>query len=398
MSGQSHKEYNLLTKRLLEKGYTIDYHPDYVKVDILSYEEKSLNNVHGGFTFEYWWIFEQTFKTPCGLQCKGLQCHSYMNYMGIDWTYENDMATIHCPYNRQECKLKHEWLQKLDVPRFQCDVHMVNEEYQYEGSVESILKLYDGRIRREKISAQLLKKGWICSDCGEYDKDTKEWKMLYDPYECGLKQCIQKSCPILGREMDKRKGNVFFDVKLSYLRQDLEGTLWDGQVDTKIIKGRKLFERPVSLDICKMCATLCKDRIKEKVGYHYFRELVLSEYNGRDFSFEIQNVRAEYRESRDLMQDLADIRSGILIEHDSDTKKRQMKAKQERRKKYQEAKIRKIEKVVLKEGYWNLAENGIERRRIDKCLSQERIAELEELRRIKEKEEKEQPVQLSLFD
>ena len=40
-------------------------------------------------------------------------------------------------------------------------------------------------------------------------------------------------------------------------------------------------------------------------------------YHGRYFSFEIQNVRAERRESRDLMQDLEDIRNGIQIVEDS---------------------------------------------------------------------------------
>ncbi len=61
----------------------------------------------GGVTYERWWIFEQTFRTPCGLQCKGLQCHSNMSYMGIEWTFENDMATIRCPYEKKECKLLH---------------------------------------------------------------------------------------------------------------------------------------------------------------------------------------------------------------------------------------------------------------------------------------------------
>ena len=49
-------EYNLLTRRLLEAGYTVDSHPDYVKVDVPFAQKKSLDNYHGGFTFERWWV------------------------------------------------------------------------------------------------------------------------------------------------------------------------------------------------------------------------------------------------------------------------------------------------------------------------------------------------------
>ena len=126
------RKYNLLTRRLLEAGYTVDSHPDYVKVDVPFAQKKSLDNYHGGFTFERWWVFEQTFQTPCGLLCKGNQCHTGMGYMGIDWTYENDMATINCPYDRAGCTLKHIHLQRHGVLRFQCEVHMTDEEYRYE--------------------------------------------------------------------------------------------------------------------------------------------------------------------------------------------------------------------------------------------------------------------------
>ena len=115
MREKEHEKYNALTKRLLEEGYSAEDHPDYVRVDVPMWQEKSLDNYDGGFTYERWWIFERTFKTPCGLQCKGLQCHSNMSYMGIEWTFENDMATIHCPYEKKECKLKHEYLQEHDV-------------------------------------------------------------------------------------------------------------------------------------------------------------------------------------------------------------------------------------------------------------------------------------------
>ena len=53
-------------------------------------------------------------------------------------------------------------------------------------------------------------------------------------------------CPILGRPLDKAKGNVYYDIKKTYRRYDLDGTLFEGQIDTEIEKGIRFFEHPVS--------------------------------------------------------------------------------------------------------------------------------------------------------
>ena len=119
---------NLLTRGLLASGYTVENHPDYVVLIDNYGNGKSLDNYHGGFSFERKWIREQTFMTPCGLLCKGRQCHSGLWYMGIEWTFENDMATVGCPYEKTDCKLKHEYLQKNAAIRSWCEVHMTAEE------------------------------------------------------------------------------------------------------------------------------------------------------------------------------------------------------------------------------------------------------------------------------
>ncbi len=267
----------------------------------------------------------------------------------------------------------------------------------YEGSVEHILKLHDDEIRRQEVSFRLQKNGRVCREHMRFNRDTLEWEMNYDPYYCGSSRCAGM-CPVLGHELDKKKGNVFYDVKISYLRNDLNGTLFEGQVDTRIIKGKKLFDHPVSMDIGKICARLCQDRIREKVRRHYFKQLFFSEYHGRHFSFEIQNVRAERRESRDLMQDLEDIRNGIQIVHASDMEKRDSENKRERRRQARESAVRRLEKKLLENGYESLEKFSVDRRHTDKWLGEERIAELEQMRLEKEKERREQPVQLSLFD
>lgn len=152
------------------------------------------------------------------------------------------------------------------------------------------------------------------------------------------------------------------------------------------------------MDIAKICARLCQDKIKEKMRNHYFTELFFSEYHGRYFSFEILNVRAEQRESRDLMQNLEDIRNGIQIVHASDMEKRDSENRRERRLQRRESAVRRLEKKLIEHGYESLEEFSADRRHADKWLGPERIAELEEMRQEKENEKKEQPVQLSLFD
>ena len=55
-----------------------------------------------------------------------------------------------------------EYLQEHDVFRYDCEVHMMDEEYCHEGSVEHILKLHDDEIRRQEISFGLQRNGRVC--------------------------------------------------------------------------------------------------------------------------------------------------------------------------------------------------------------------------------------------
>lgn len=400
------KEYNRLTKKLLSEGYTAENHPDYVRVGNSYNKEEPLDNYDGGFIYERWWIYEKVFKTPCGLQCKGSSCHSSMSHMGIDWTFENDMAITNYPYDKKECGLKHRYLQDRGALKFNCNVHMVDDEYCYEGSCEGIRKLRDDEIRRKQISFSLQRNGRVCNNHMHYSRDTGKWEMYYDPSTCANLRCMGNAdnvrcagiCPILGRELDKEKGNVYYDIKTSGRRYDLDGTLFEGQRFTNIIRGRRVFNHPVSMDICRNYVKLCKDDIEFKVRGHYHRELFFAEYHGRDFSVEVLNIRAEQRCSRDLEQDLADIKAGIEISYDDDLAKESKETKKKRRQESQERKVRKLEEKIIKTGYHNMDPYSLDRRHADKWLSMDRIAHLEEVRQQKIKEEQEKPVQLSIFD
>ena len=152
------------------------------------------------------------------------------------------------------------------------------------------------------------------------------------------------------------------------------------------------------MDICRACAKLCRDEIEWKVRMEYSRELFHAEYYGKEFSIEVLDIRAERRESRDLMQDLEDIRSGIRVVHASDMEKLKAKAKKQRREKTHEAAVKRLEKKLLKEGYGSLKEFSLDKRHADRWLGEERIAQLERQRNEMEKERREQPFQISLSD
>ena len=49
----------LMPQDRAHEGYTVDNHPDCVRVDVPMWQEKTLDNYEGGFTYERWWIFEQ---------------------------------------------------------------------------------------------------------------------------------------------------------------------------------------------------------------------------------------------------------------------------------------------------------------------------------------------------
>lgn len=90
--------------------------------------------------------------------------------------------------------------------------------------------------------------------------------MNYDPLRCARSGCHGVStgnigegviCPVLGRKLDPKRGNVYYDVKTRGRRYDLDGTLFEGQIDTVIQKGIRFLEHPVSMDICRSIVKLC---------------------------------------------------------------------------------------------------------------------------------------------
>lgn len=392
------KEYNELTKRLVEEGYTAEHHPDYVFVnDCCQEKENPLRNYGGGFQYRKWYIDGKAFRTPCGIQCSGRSCMTSMYYNRVEWTFENDRATVRCPYRRSPCSLRDPFLPSDGVLKFFCSVHMTEEAYEYAGSLEELKDQHEKEIYNRKLQFSMQRHGRTCDYQMRYDEDRGEWMMHYDPDICAKLKCMGY-CPILGKDLDHKKGNVFYDLKIKQRRKDLDGTLFEGQIDVSIQKGKKALDHPVSMDICRNYAKICKEKIHWKVKMAYHSERFRSERSGsHDFSVEVLNIRAERRESRDLIQDLIDISEGIQITHASDLDMVRKTERSEKRKQRQQKKILRLEEKLLKVGYANLPEYGCDRIHADQWLGEERIHELEQQRRMRMQEEQKKPVQL-MFD
>lgn len=273
-----------------------------------------------------------------------------------------------------------------------CDCHQTGESYNYEKSIEKVLDDED-RIRMQKYDAFSERVGGhVCYWHMHYNYSTGEWRQHFDPMTCAQRcQNVGGICSLTHKPVSRKKGNVFYDVRTRYIRRD--GTLFDGEEVTQVEKGIRLFKTAKSITICEHAERLCRDRIIQKVKDRYHAEILLY-----GWKVTILNIRAGQRESRDLMQDLKDISEGITIVHASDFEKSQKEAKKQRRQQMQESRIKKLEKKILKSGYSNLEEYSLDRIHADKWLGEERIAELEEIRRQELKKEQEKPVQMDIFD
>ena len=404
------KEYNLLTKRLLAEGYTAENHPDYVMLDKGWNKDDPLENLHGGFTYYGWHIYEKVFKTPCGMQCKGNFAMTGMSWMGKEWSYENDCPTILCPKGEVGCQMREEPFkgEKTGINCQRCVVHETNEQYAYEGSCEAEKHIWDDEIRRKKIGFSLQKQGRVCDMHMHYDREKKEWFFHYDPMQCACGLCRAQNtdfkdggyCPVLGKNITREKGNVFYDVRYFGRDYSKDGTFFEGEQFETIIKGRQLFDKPILLDIAKVIATICQDEIKNKVrwGSRDYDSLTMfrAERGEIDLHWEVCNVRAEKKYVRDFEQDLKDIEAGIQVIHHIDEARKEKQAKSEKRKKAKDKRIEKMEKMILEVGYENL--EWSDQNRACKLLTMDRIDELDAMRIKNNRKDSKEGKQLSIFD
>ncbi|MDF1495200.1 hypothetical protein [Caproiciproducens sp. CPB-2] len=357
-------EPNELTKRLFAEGYTRENYPDYVKPYFWFY---------GGFTYTLEHLRKMVFSTPCGLLVSGDHfTNGSMSYMGIDWIPENDNPTITCPRFslKEPCQINHELLRGCGLLSrsgkiVSCACHQVNEPYDYERSCDKVIDDVNKESNELFEEFNIQKGGRACRLQSYYDRHTKQWHMNYDPRGCATYGC--SFCNVLQTELCHKKGNVYYDEIVTHTEKG-KG-LFPDKVVTTATKGKKLLKHQASLTLCEAIVKYAKWRIiEQKMGSYEHKER-LKIRSDPNFSVQYVNFRAESRETRDLMDDLANIQEGIEVVHASDQQKEIKAAKHERRVSAREAKKNKLKKRIFEVGFSGLDE--LELRRYQKWFRPE---------------------------
>lgn len=378
-------EINKLSLRLLDEGWTEDQVPPGCN---------PWNRFYGGWTYKYRERLNTVFETPCGLLLERREishCGS-MYYMGIEWTEENDNVTIICPYydRNTPCERNHPILEgqanagcHYESLHF-CAVHETNKNYSYESSVQRIRDLADQEKERLWQDFSDRHKGRVCKHHCRYNRTTKEWTAGYHPEQCISYGCAY--CSVLQTEIDRtKKGNVFYDEKVTR-RIDSEG-LFQAHDHVTVIKGKRLLDKAVPLQICEAIAKYAAHDIRHRLLLNRHSDLFFNP----GMKIEFINFRAEKKVGRDLLQDLNDVENGIVVVHEADQVKQNAETKKQRRKAAADRKVAAAEKKIVQNGLASIT--GYQRERMERLLGVDRLYELDREYQSKKAEE-----QISLFD
>lgn len=392
-------KYNKLTIKLLAEGYTVDHFPRYVQISSSRLPgDDPLNNLYGGFEYKPWYADQIIYQTGCGKFIMGSFVLRHMIYMGIDWTHENDNPVFRCPFDNPDCQDNDSRLHGahgggLCIHCF-CVCHKSDKPYDYENSIEKAERERREEKERKYKEYSFAHNGRICENHMFYNEKLKEWYMRYKPERCAT-NCYHRNgyCPVLGKKLNKKRGNVFYDIKTSgEYRQERQCSILDGKRWTNIRKAVRYFEKPCSMDICEAFIKMQSGEI----GRKYEINNSMSRMMDPTWEFQISNIRAESRASRNLDQDLQDLRNGIDIVFEPDFEKEQKMKKQKKAEENKQKKIRKLERKLIEVGYENLEDFSLDKVHADKYLSKERILELEKMRQQRISKEKRKPVQMTI--
>ena len=380
------KEVNELTRRLLAEGWK----PEDTPPGTHPYQD-----YYGGWTYTSEAIYAMVWETPCGLLADGRHfTNGYMSYQGIDWRPENGNPVICCPaFPTSPCPLRDPLLchQLYDLHSddvvYQCACHQTDRPYTYEGSID---EAHDYVWKEADELWEVFKaqhKGRVCRQQSRYGRTTKTWRAFYDPIDCANLGCCSY-CDVLAKELDTRRGNVFYDLRRSWTVKG-EG-LFPDQRKTIVEKGCKLLGSTASLTLCEAIVKYGRDRIEDRVRSEFHHDLFFD----KSLEIEVINLRAARVDKRDILQDLQDVANGIEIIHAADSLKAAKAQKRARREAAKARRIRKAEAMVLAHGWDGLED--IWKHRAEKLLDGDRIDELLQQRQAA-KAAPPQDTQLSLF-
>lgn len=395
-------KYNKLTQRLLAEGYTADNFPKdkvHIPGGVYAVNGSLLDNIYGGFEYNRIYCDAFIYKTGCGMYVKGNNVLSNLGFSGEEWCHENDNPVVRCPYDKSCCSANDSRLHGTHggglCIQCLCVCHRTDEPYDYEHSFEKAENERQEEKKRKYQEYSDAHNRRICQRHMYYDERKREWNLHYKPSDCAS-MCYSKDgyCPILGKKLSKKRGNVYYDMKKSGVNKQVEAqcSIFDGNEWSYIEKGIRFFKKPCSIDICEAFVKVQSDEILRDYMVNHSTEFLFD----KDLKVEILNIRAESKPSRDLMQDLQDIKSGIIVTHASDIEKCDKERRKEKKQQAMHKKVKKLEKKLIETGYHNLDLYSLDRIHADKWLGEKRISELEEIRQHKIKEAHENPKQMSL--
>lgn len=305
---------NELTKRLLAEGWTRENHPDYVFWG--AYDE--------GFEYKWEHHITLTWQTGCGLFVQGRNVGSRNTwFMGVHFSPENGNPLIRCPYGKKGCEhspagLKFPW----------CPCRLSQEPYNYDSSVE---KLEDEQNRREHEQWMEITGGQYCACVvGNNGYHGGQLRVEYDVEKCIRLGCKNEFCSIRKKPRDLTKVNIFYDIRRTYITR--QGFLEETKVELE--KGVKYFPHAVARTDAEIWLKIRQAQHDPIVSKYIFRpkeapldrkQEFFSKYhrvwNGYDyfeFHRDVENIRIEARETRDLLKDLQDVAEGIEVVHQAD--------------------------------------------------------------------------------
>lgn len=358
------EKYNLVTQELLLAGYTEEHYPDYVRLPGGVFGKSPLENIYGGFEYTQDFLSRKAFRTGCGLYVQASNCISDMDYMGVSWCYENDNVLIHCPYMKNSCEQNDPLLMEMMCGFHLCACHITGD-YKYANSVEYLEELAADEEKAAYQEFEHSHKGRICRNHMHYCREQKTWEFSYDPLVCVHSCHSEGYCPVRGRDLTREKGNVFYDIRVSTIRKD--GTLFDGEKQVLITRGRKLLKKQISMDICKAIVSLGAEHIYQKEWQNTYSVRALAD---PDLMIEILNVRALKRDKRNDDLELLDRIEGTRIVYETDQEKEIKKQKQKRKK----MRLANLQRKLVTHGFEGLQDS--EKRLLQKKLNAEQLEEL----------------------
>ena len=270
-----------------------------------------------------------------------------------------------------------------------CACHEVPAPYDYDKSVD---KVYDDYAKHKETLFQEFAKGKrVCRNHCYFDEHTETWSQQYNPLHCTEYAC--RYCLILDKELTTKKGNIFYDLKITTKPEEI--TLFSKEYEVSIQKDKRLLEHNVSLDLCNAILKACPDAPQKKMEDKFFSQLFFAKYYDRFFQVEAINVRAQARVSRDLMQDIADAKAGYMVTHEADTLAEAKKQKAERREKALQGRIRRAKKLILEHGIDGI--DSADYYRVQRMIDKGQISKEELIRLEQQHKEQQNFEQLRLF-